>query len=218
MPEPLPTEQPSGAVDGDAVPSALPLVILSGPSGVGKTTVIERLRKASPVPLIESVSATTRPPRPGEVDGVAYYFLDRDDFVARRDRGEFLEWAEVHRSGYLYGTLLSELERASRLGGWALLEIDVDGAMNVLALRPDAVSIFIHATDPTDRDASLAEYERRLRVRGTEDEATLARRLQTTRRELDFASRYRHEIVNDDVERCVAEICAILDAERNARP
>ena len=201
----------------DAVPGDLPIVVLSGPSGVGKTTVIERLLVESPVRLIRSVSATTRPPRPGERDGESYYFLDRDEFIGRRDRGEFLEWAEVHRSGHLYGTLLSEIDRADSLDGWVLLEIDVEGAMNVLELRPDAITIFLHAVDPASTDDPLAEYERRLRVRGTEDEATLARRLQTTGRELDFAPRYRYQVVNDNVDRCVTAICTILGDERDSR-
>ena len=190
----------------------LPFVVISGPSGVGKTTVIEKLLAQSPVPLIRSVSATTRPPRTGEIDGQVYYFLSRDEFERRREAEAFLEWAEVHRSGHLYGTPLSELERAASLGGWVLLEIDVEGAMNVLDLRPEAISIFIHAQSPDAAGDPLAEYERRLRSRGTEDEATLARRLQTTRRELDFAPRYRHQVVNnnDGVDRCVAEICDIL--------
>lgn len=192
------------------MPSDLPVVVLSGPSGVGKTTLIERLLHESPVRLVKSISATTRPPRPGEADGVAYYFLSRGEFERRRDRAQFLEWAEVHRSGHLYGTPVSELERAAAMGGWSLLEIDVEGAMNVLEMKPDAITLFVHATDPVDLEAELAEYERRLRIRGTEDEATLARRLQTTRRELDFAPRYRHQVVNDDVDRCVAEICDIL--------
>ena len=204
-----------GSTAAPELPS-LPFVVLSGPSGVGKTTIIERLLARSPVKLIRSISATTRPPRPGEVDGQSYYFLSRDEFERRRDAGAFLEWAEVHRSGHLYGTLLSELDRAAKLKAWVLLEIDVEGAMNVLSLRPEAVSIFIHAEDPNRVDDSLAEYERRLRLRGTEDEATLARRLQTTRRELDFAHHYRHQVVNDDVDRCVESICDILTAAKAA--
>ena len=120
-------------------------------------------------------------------------------------------------NGHLYGTPLSEIDRAASLGGWVLLEIDVEGAMNVLDMRPEAISIFIHAEDPATAADPLAEYERRLRLRGTEDEATLARRLQTTRRELDFAPRYRHQVVNDDVDRCVDTICTILSETQSRR-
>ena len=208
----------SDHADTSALPDQLPIVVLSGPSGVGKTTVIEKLLHRSPVRLIKSISATTRPPRPGEADGVAYYFLTRSEFERQRDQGQFLEWAEVHRSGHLYGTPIGEMQRAAESGGWSLLEIDVEGAMNVLEMKPDAITVFLHATDPSDPAAELAEYERRLRVRGTEDEATLARRLQTTRRELDFAARYRHPVINDDVDRCVDSICEILAGYRDAFP
>ena len=208
---------PSGTSSHPALPAELPLVVLSGPSGVGKTTIIERLLERSPVRLVESISATTRPPRPGEIDGRSYYFLSRDEFEKRREAGDFLEWAEVHRSGHLYGTLLSELDRAAAIDAWVLLEIDVEGALNVLGLRPEAISIFIHATDPAAGGDPLAEYERRLRVRGTEDEETLARRLQTTRRELDFAARYRYQVVNEDVDRCVEELCRLLADEAERR-
>ena len=101
----------------------VPVVVLSGPSGSGKTTVVHRLLEESPVPLAMSISATTRPRRPAEVDGQDYYFLSPDDFERRRAAGEFLECAEVHRSGYWYGTLSSELDRIVQQGAWPLLEI-----------------------------------------------------------------------------------------------
>jgi guanylate kinase len=181
----------------------VPVVVLSGPSGSGKTTVVSRLLATSPVRLIKSISATTRPPRPGEVDGRDYYFLTPQGFAERRGDQAFLECAEVHKSGYWYGTLVSEVDRARRLGGWALLEIDVEGALNVLARYPQAITIFLLTP-------SEAEYERRLRARGTETEEVVRRRLQTARQELTFADRYRYRVVNDRLDDAVAEISRIL--------
>jgi guanylate kinase len=188
------------------------VVVLSGPSGSGKTTIVQRLLRESPVPLIMSVSATTRPPRKGEVDGRDYYFLAAEEFERRRRAGEFLECAEVHKSGYWYGTLHSELDRARQAGAWALLEVDVEGALNVMQAYPDAVSLFLTAS-------SEAEYERRLRARGTESDAVIQRRLQTARRELQSAVRYRHRVVNDNLDRAVRDICDIIatEAQRHAR-
>ncbi len=184
------------------------VVVLSGPSGSGKSTIVDRLVARQPVKLVKAISATTRPPRPGEVDGKDYFFLSREEFQRRLDAGQFLEWAEVHDSGQLYGTLLSEIERARREGGWALLEIDVQGALRVMEIYPDAITIFL--TTP-----SQEEYERRLRARGTESEESIRRRLQTARQELQFADRYRYRVVNDDLDRAVDEIVHILEREKN---
>lgn len=179
------------------------IVVLSGPSGSGKTTVVSRLEEESPAPLVKAISATTRPPRVHETDGEHYYFLSPEDFEARRLRGDFLEYAEVHRTGHWYGTLLSELERARQQGAWALLEIDVEGALNVMRQYPEAITIFL--TTP-----SVQEFEQRLRDRGTEDEEVIQRRLQTARKELEFADRYQYRVVNDQLDRAVAEITAIF--------
>src|SRR5215471_15669397 len=111
-------------------------VVLSGPSGSGKTTIVERLLERSPVKLVKSISATTRKPRKNEVDGKNYYFLTAKEFEERQARGEFLECAEVHGTGNWYGTLKTEVERARRLGGWALLEIDVQGALQIMQQYP----------------------------------------------------------------------------------
>lgn len=191
----------------DSKPANTPVVVLSGPSGSGKTTIVRRLLETSPVKLVMSISATTRPRRPQEVDGRDYYFLSPEEFDRRRTAGEFLECAEVHRSGYWYGTLFSELDRARSLGAWPLLEIDVEGALNVMRAYPDALSIFL--TTPPD------EYEQRLRARGTESEAVIQRRLQTARNELQLADSYRYRVVNDDLDRAVREICSII-AQREA--
>lgn len=196
------------ATEGSAKGSeGLQVVVLSGPSGSGKTTIVQRLLRESPIPLQMSISATTRPMRPGEVEGVNYYFLTQPEFDRRLENGEFLEFAEVHKSGYWYGTLRSELERIQQSGAWALLEVDVQGALNVMREFPQALSIFLETP-------SVAEYERRLRARGTESEAVIARRLQTARSELELADRYRHRVVNDDLDSAVRAICDLLAARK----
>jgi guanylate kinase len=182
------------------------IVVLSGPSGSGKTTIVQRLLRESPIPLRMSVSATTRPARKGEVDGVAYYFLAPEEFNRRREAGEFLECAEVHKSGYWYGTLISELDRARETGAWSLLEVDVQGALSVMQRFPDAITIFL-------KTPNVDEYEQRLRARGTESEEVIQRRLQTAREELKLADCYRYRVVNDNLDRAVAEICTLLAVE-----
>jgi guanylate kinase len=184
------------------------VLVLSGPAGVGKTTVVHRLLDVSPVKLMKCVSATTRPPRSGEVDGSDYYFLSPEEFEQKRQRGDFLECAEVHRAGYWYGTLKSEVERAARAGAWAFLEIDVQGALNVMQAYPAAVTIFL-------KTPSVDDYEQRLRKRATESEEVIQRRLQTAREELKQADRYRFCVVNDDLDRTVGEITNILKSEGN---
>lgn len=195
-----------GAVSASGV--RLRVLVLSGPAGAGKTTIVHRLERLSPVALYKAVSATTRPPRPGEVNGEHYHFLTHDEFVARRSRGEFVECEEVHKSGYWYGTLKSEMQRAAEAGAWAFLEIDVRGALQVMAEYPEAVTIFL-------KTPSLQEYEDRLRKRSTETEENIRRRLQTAHAELEYAGRYRYVVVNDDLDRAVAEICDILKTEES---
>ena len=186
------------------------IVVLSGPSGSGKTTLVRELVTRAPVKLIKSVSATTRPPRPGEIDGDDYWFLADAEFRHRRECGEFIEFAEVFSSGFFYGTLKSELDRAWQQQGWAFLEIDVQGAMKVVQQYPNAVTIFLSTP-------SAAEFERRLRARGTESEAVIRRRLATAEKELQQANRYRYVVVNDQLETAVSEISEILKAEETIR-
>jgi len=186
------------------------IVVLSGPSGSGKTTLVRHLVERAPVKLIKSVSATTRPPRPSEVNGEDYWFLTDAEFRQRLKDGLFIEYAEVFSSGFLYGTLQSELERAQAHGGWAFLEIDVEGAMKVVQQHPDAVTIFLQTPSPD-------EFERRLRARGTESEEVIQRRLATAEKELQLADRYKYVVVNDQLETAVSEICEILKAEEKAR-
>jgi guanylate kinase len=186
------------------------LVVISGPSGAGKTTLLKRLYAAAPVPLVTSVSATTRAPRPGEVDGSDYYFLSKDEFERRRRQGEFLECFEVYQRGDWYGTLKSEVAPRLAAGKWVVLEIDVQGTLAVLEHYPLAVTIFV-------RPSSLAELERRLRDRGTESEAALARRLEVARRELESVHRYRYQVVNDDVEAALKQLRDILSSLESER-
>jgi guanylate kinase len=132
------------------------LVIISGPSGAGKSTVLKRVLAECSRPLQLSVSATTRRPRPGESEGVEYHFLTHEEFVRRRENDEFLEWKEVFGRGDYYGTLQNTVAAGLAAGKWVVLEIDVEGAMMVLASYPDAITIFLHP-------GSDAELERRLR-------------------------------------------------------
>lgn len=185
------------------------VVVISGPSGAGKTTLVERVIRESPVTLIKSISATTRPARTGEVDGEAYYFLSPQEFAERKSRGEFLETAEVFGAGYWYGTLRSEVDRAKAAGGWSLLEIDVEGALRVMELYPDAVTIFL-------QPPSLETLEQRLRARKTDSEAVIQRRLEKAREELRFVDRYRYQVVNDTLDHAVRDVVGILAKERAA--
>lgn len=185
------------------------LLVLSGPAGSGKTTIVHRLLAEAPVPLALSISATTRPPRAGEVHGDHYYFLSDEEFQRRREAGEFLECAEVHKSGYWYGTLKSEVDRIRQEGKWVFLEIDVVGAQNVMQLYPQAVSIFLQTPSPE-------VYEQRLRSRGTESEEQIQRRLRTAREELEYAVSYRYRVVNDNLDKAVSDICDILTQEEAA--
>ena len=179
------------------------ILVLSGPSGSGKTTVVERLILESSVPLVKSISATTRPQRKGEVDGVAYYFLSADEFLRRRDQGEFLETAEVFGAGYWYGTLRSEIDRAKAEKGWAFLEVDVEGALKIMALFPHALTIFL-------QPPSLEVCEQRLRSRATDSEETIQRRLRKVHEELALADRYCYQVVNDQLDQAVSEIKEII--------
>jgi len=179
------------------------LIVLSGPSGVGKSTILRSLVGRFPSRLRLSVSATTRSPRPGEQDGVDYYFLEPEEFTRRRQAGEFLECCEVFGRGHWYGTLLSEVRPSPADEKWVILDIDVDGAEKVRDRFPDVPTIFL-------RPSSEEELERRLRARGTESEEAIERRLEVARRELARAGQYEYQVVNDTVDRAVEEICVIL--------
>ena len=179
------------------------LVVISGPSGVGKTSILRRLLADVPS-LIPSVSATTRPPRVGERDGVDYHFLTLEEFERRRAAGEFLECCRVYGRQHWYGTLAAEVAPRIAAGEWVVLEIDVEGTLSILARYPEALTIFVEPSDPDD-------LERRLRGRGTESPEAMARRLEVAHRELREAHRYRHRVVNDHIDTAVASIERILD-------
>jgi guanylate kinase len=179
------------------------LVVVSGPSGAGKTTLLRLVRQRCGVPLVAGVSATTRPPRPGEVDGTDYHFLTPQEFDERRGRGEFLECYEVFNRGYWYGTLWSEVAAGLKAGKWVVLNIDVNGAQAVLERYRDAISIFV-------RPSSMEELRRRLELRGTETEAAIRRRLEQAQYELTLADRYRYQVINDQIDLAVEQICGIL--------
>ena len=191
-----------------------PLIILSGPSGCGKSTVIKQLLETSGLPLCLSVSATTRRPRKNETRDVDYHFWTPEEFEAELARGGFLEWAEVH--GKRYGTLRSEVDRKRQQGLGVLLDIDVQGAAQVRRACPDNVSIFL-------APPSLAVLEQRLRDRGTEDEASIRRRLDNAAREMDRQGEYNHVVINDDLNCAVAEVKELIrssfpaEEEKHAR-
>ncbi len=178
------------------------MIVISGPSGAGKTTLLKKLCQECPG-LSVSVSATTRPPRPGERDGVDYHFLSDEEFQRRRAAGEFLECFEVFSRGVWYGTLESEVSPSLAAGKSIVLEIDVQGTMAVLKRYPEAITVFV-------QPSSLAELERRLRGRGTESEDSIQRRLEAARREIDSADRYQHRVINDDVDRAAQQIRDII--------
>jgi guanylate kinase len=180
------------------------LIVLSGPSGVGKTTLLKGLLARFPGKLKLSTSATTRPPRPGEKDGVDYYFLAPEEFERRRQAGEFLEACEVFGRGYWYGTLLDEVTPSLEAGKSVILEIDVEGAERVLESHPDALTIFVRPSSPE-------ELERRLRERRTESEDAVRRRLHVAHHELPLADRYDYQVINDKIDEAIDEISQILE-------
>lgn len=176
------------------------LFVLSGPSGAGKGTLVERLLQRVPDAWV-SVSATTRQPRPGEVDGKDYYFLDQAHFDELVAQGGFLEWACVH--GNSYGTLRSRVMEHIEAGNQVILEIDVQGAFLVRKAMPEAHLVFIEPP-------SLEELERRLRGRGTETEEVVCKRMKTAEVELAQKMEYDVQVVNDELERATEELVSYI--------
>ena len=181
------------------------LIVISGPSGTGKGTVCDMVRKLNP-DIAYSVSATTRSARPGEQEGVNYYFHTKEEFVAMINNGELLEWANVY--GNYYGTPLRKIEEKRAKGIDIILEIDTQGAMNVKEKCPDGLFIFL--VPP-----SLEELERRLCGRGTESEESLKRRLGSAIAEIEIGRQYRYVVVNKTVDIAAEEITNIIQAERH---
>jgi guanylate kinase len=184
-------------------PPAPLILVVSGPSGVGKTVLCDRLVDGNPL-LVHSVSATTRPARSGETEGEDYFFLDEATFKARVEAGEFLEWATVH--DHLYGTPQASLDAHLAAGRSPVLDVDVQGGRSVKRLRPDAVLVMV-------APPSAEVLEARLRGRRTDREEDVRRRLERASRELAEWSHYDYLVVNRDLDRAVEEIRAILTAE-----
>lgn len=182
-------------------------LVLAGPSGAGKTTVGRALERRGRVRF--SVSATTRPPRAEEEEGVDYQFLDREEFRRMVEEGELLEWAEVH--GHLYGTPRDALRAARDEGRHLLLDIDVQGARSVRSEVAGAVTVFVLPPDGT-------RIVRRLLGRGSEDREELRRRLRTAKEELAAVAEFDYVVVNDDLERAVDLVDAVLRAEERRIP
>ena len=178
------------------------LVVLAGPSAVGKSTVVSGLRSAVP-DLYFSVSMTTRAPRPGEVDGKDYFFVTPEHFQGRIDRGEMLEWADIHGGLQRSGTPAGPVQEAMGAGRPVLVEVDLAGARNIKRLLPEAQTVFL-------APPSWEVLVQRLTGRGTETPEVIERRLTTAREELDAQGEFDTVVVNDDVDAAVATIAGIL--------
>jgi guanylate kinase len=176
------------------------LVVISAPSGAGKTTIARAILDAHPT-LRFSVSATTRPVRDGEIDGRDYFFLTREEFLRRIGAGEFVEWEEIY--GNLYGTLHREVDRALDEGRHILFDIDVKGGISVRKAYPESLLIFI-------RPPSLQTLNERLRNRKTESDAAVSQRMARAPLELELGAQFDHQVVNDDLPRAVAEVNTIV--------
>jgi guanylate kinase len=183
--------------------SNAPVFVVTGPSGAGKGTLIRALVERIPV-LEVAVSATTRAVRPGETDGVEYYFLEEADFVTRIEEGAFLEHVQ-YVSGKRYGTLRSEMQRVADDGRVCVLELELEGALTVQAEVPGSVTLFIAAP--------VEELERRLRERATESTGEIEDRIALARHQLEQAHRFRYMVRNDDVQRATGSLCAIVEQE-----
>jgi guanylate kinase len=176
------------------------LIVISAPSGSGKTTIARAIMQRYPA-ILFSVSATTRPRRKTEVDGKDYFFLSREEFQKRIEAGALVEWEEIY--GDLYGTLRSEVERTLREGGIMLFDVDIKGALSIKRHYPEAVLIFV-------RPPSVDSLEERLKGRKTENEPALHRRLERVPMELDLGRHCDYEVVNDDLEKAIREVERII--------
>ncbi|CAB0652297.1 guanylate kinase [Corynebacterium diphtheriae] len=182
------------------------LVVLAGPSAVGKSTVVHRLREEIE-DLYFSVSMTTRAPRPGERDGVDYFFVSPEEFQSKIDAGEMLEWADIHGGLQRSGTPAGPVEAALLAGRPVLVEVDLVGARNVASLKPESETVFL-------APPSWEVLVERLTGRGTEPEDVITRRLETAKNELTAQHEFKHVVVNEDVEKSVSDIKEILVGRR----
>ena len=180
------------------------LIVITGPSGVGKGTIVLLLHTRHPE-LYLSISATTRKPRPGEIDGRDYYFVDRQKFTTMIQKEEFLEWAEY--AGNYYGTPRNKVEEQINLGRLILLEIELVGARAITQIFPEAMRLFI-------LPPSLAELERRLRSRGKDSEEAIIRRLARAKAEIAASKEFSHCIVNDDLEKTIQAVEKLIFEEK----
>ena len=180
------------------------MIVVSGPSGVGKGTILNEVFRRSEMPLVLSVSATTRPPRPGEVDGVHYWFLSKEEFRTKVDNDEFLEYFEVFSNGHLYGTLKNTVLEKLNDGFWVVLEIDVQGARKIRNFFPETITVFI---EPDNIDV----IRERLSGRGTESDELMQDRLRRATEELKYACEYDHRIVNADLETAIQTMIGLLE-------
>jgi guanylate kinase len=196
----------AGATPVTAGPRRGRLIVLSGASGSGKSTVIERALEPGDLPVRLAVSATTRAPRKGEVDGVHYHFWKAERFETAVQAGEFLEWADVY--GHRYGTLRSEVDPFLAQGQSVILEIDVQGGLQVRQRMPECVTVFLRAAVTDDSERALRED--RLRARKTDDPDSLRLRLQAAQNELRVGATYDHQIINDDLGKAVAALRAVI--------
>lgn len=178
------------------------LVVLAGPSAVGKSTVVHRLRTELPE-LYFSVSMTTRDPRPGEVDGEDYFFVSMDEFNSKIAAGDMLEWADIHGGLQRSGTPAEPVRAALESGRPVLVEVDLVGARSIVAAVPEATTVFL-------APPSWEVLVERLTGRGTESDEVIQRRLNTARTELDAQGEFDHIVVNEDVDKAVADISALL--------
>jgi guanylate kinase len=187
---------------GSSTNRALPVLVITGPSGAGKGTLIQQLLARVPR-LRLAVSATTRDQRPGETDGVEYWFLSEEEFERRVRAGDFLEW--VPYVGSRYGTLRSELDRIAALGDVPVLELEIEGAAHVRDEVPGAVTVFV--------DAPLEELERRLRERATESSGDIRERVEIAREQKRRCDEFDHVVVNDSLDRAAGDLATIVDRE-----
>lgn len=183
------------------------LVVVTAPSGSGKTTIYKRVLEKNP-DLSFSVSYTTRKRRASEVQGIDYYFIDRRRFESMIERTDFVEWAVVH--GELYGTERIQIERCLDENRVCILDVDVQGAINIIKDYPDAVTIFI-------QPPSLEELEERLRRRGTENEEEIRLRLMDAKNELEYKRRFKYIVVNRIAEDAIEEVEDIIEREKMTR-